>query len=86
MGIDTTKTVFGVPRDNARLKPVSSATKTSQKIEISLETTLDIILSKKANNKGADQSARMHRLICAFVVRKARRQGFLNSSNLTRSV
>ena len=28
------------------------------------------------NNKGADQSARMRRLVCAFVVRKPRRQVF----------
>ena len=27
-------------------------------------------------NIGADQTARMHRLVCAFVVRKPRRQGF----------
>ena len=29
-----------------------------------------------ANNKGADQTARMRRLICAFVVRKHQSQGF----------
>ena len=30
-----------------------------------------------ANNKCADQTARMHRLVCAFVVRKQQSQGFL---------
>ena len=30
------------------------------------------------NNKGADQTARMRRLICAFVVRKQQSQGFLH--------
>ena len=29
-----------------------------------------------ANNKGADQTARMRRLVCAFVVRKQQSQGF----------
>ena len=31
----------------------------------------------KVNNKGADQIARMRRLVCAFVVRKPQRQVFL---------
>ena len=31
---------------------------------------------QKANNKGTDQSARMRRLVCAYVVRKHRRQIF----------
>ena len=31
------------------------------------------------NNKGADQTAHMHRLVCAFVVRKPRKTGFLAS-------
>ena len=35
MGLDATKPVFGVS-DNARLKPVFTATETSLKIEISL--------------------------------------------------
>ena len=33
---------------------------------------------QKVNNKGADQSVQMRRLVCAFVVRKARRQVFLH--------
>ena len=31
----------------------------------------------KANNKGADQTARMHKLVCACVVRKPPKTGFL---------
>ena len=31
------------------------------------------------NNKGADQTARMRRLVCAFVVRKPPKTGFLAS-------
>ena len=34
---------------------------------------------QKANNKGADQSARMRRLVCACVVCKPRKTGFLAS-------
>ena len=34
---------------------------------------------QKANNKGTDQSARMRRLVCAFVVRKPPKTGFLAS-------
>ena len=32
-----------------------------------------------ANNKGTDQTAWMHRLVCAFVVRKPQKTGFLAS-------
>ena len=46
MGLVMTKPVFKV-FENARLKPVSSATKTSQKIEISLVASLDIVLYKR---------------------------------------
>ena len=34
---------------------------------------------EKANNKGADQTAQMRRLVCAFVVRKPPKAGFLAS-------
>ena len=50
MGFDVTKPIFGVS-DKARLKPVSSATDTSWKIEISLQASLDMILSKKRIKK-----------------------------------
>ena len=34
---------------------------------------------QKANNKGADQTVRMRRLVCAFAVRKPPKTGFLTS-------
>ena len=58
-------------------KLVSSATRTSQKIEISLVARLHVILSKKRNNKGSDQTARMRWLVCTFAVRKPPKTGFL---------
>ena len=56
MDLNATYPVFGV-FDKARLKLVSSATETSLKIEILLVASLDMVLSKKVNNKGTDQSA-----------------------------
>ena len=47
---DVTKPVFGVS-DKGRLNPVSSATETSKKIEISLVVSIDIILSNKRITK-----------------------------------
>ena len=38
-----------------------------------------MVLSKKANNKGADQTVQMCRLVCACVVRKPPKTGFLAS-------
>ena len=78
MGLVATKPVFGVSHQ-AMLKPASSATETSRKIEILLEETSRKIrydTFQKANNKGADQSVQMRRLVCAFVVHKPRRQVF----------
>ena len=49
--------------DPIRLKPVYSATEGSKSLK-----RLDIETSWTATNKGADQTARIHRLICAFVV------------------
>ena len=124
MSLVARKPVFGVS-DKARLKPVSSATETSWKNEISLVASLDIELHKTritkvlirlrgcagwsapvlfanprrqvfsrqgpngelrgiwpcylsfkiANDKGADQTARMRSLVCAFVVRKQQSPG-----------
>ena len=70
MDLDATKPVFGVS-DKVRLKPVSSATETSWKIEISPVASLDMILSKGADY---DKSARMRRLVCVFVVHNNQRQ------------
>ena len=58
------------------LKPFSSANETSKKIEISPVLSFSNDTFEKSNNKGADQSARMCRLVCAFVVRKLQRQDF----------
>ena len=46
MGFVMRKPVLGVS-DKARLKPVSSATETSKKIENLLDASLDMILSSK---------------------------------------
>ena len=50
MGLDETKPVFRVS-DKASYKPVSSSTVTSKNIEISLEASLDMILSTKRITK-----------------------------------
>ena len=72
MGIDATKPVLWVS-DKATLKPVSSATEYSQKIEISLVASLDIILSKKGITDCADVQAGL-RVCCSG---ENRRQVFL---------
>ena len=64
--------------DKECFKPVSSAKETSLKIEISPAASLHMILSKK-QKKGADQTARMRRLVCAYVVHKPPKTGFLAS-------
>ena len=63
--------------DKECFKPVSPAKETSFKIEISPAASLHI-LSKK-QKKGADQTARMRRLVCACVVHKPPKTGFLAS-------
>ena len=75
MGLNRTKPVFGVS-DKARRKPVSSATETSLKIEIFACSKYRYDTFQQENNKGADQTVRMCRLGCVFIVRKARRQVF----------
>ena len=53
--------------DMVRLKPVCSATKT---INVKLLNTASLAIAfLRANNKGADQTAHMRRLICALVIR-----------------
>ena len=64
--------------DKECFKPVSSAKETSLKIKISPAASLHMILSKK-QKKGADQTARMRRLVCACVVHKPPKTGFLAS-------
>ena len=68
-----TKPVFRVS-DKARLKPGSSATDWNFGRRKFRYDTLQL-----ANNQGADQTARMHRLVCAFVVRKPPKTGFLSA-------
>ena len=50
MGVIATKPVFGVS-NKARLKPVSSATETSWKIEILLVPSIDMIMSNEQITK-----------------------------------
>ena len=67
--------------DKECFKPVSSVKETSLKIEISPAASLHMILSKK-QKKGADQTARMRRLVCACVVHKPPKTGFLASRSI----
>ena len=75
MGLNVTKPVFAFS-DKARLKSASSVTETRKKIEISPVASLHDI-SNKRMTKGPNQAARMCRLVCAFVVRKPPKTGFL---------
>ena len=76
MGLDVRKPVF-VVSNKVRFKPTCLATETTQKIEIVLVASPDTF--QYMNNKGADQTARMHRLICAFIVRAPPKTGFPTS-------
>ena len=78
MGLIATNLSSGF-RKKVRFQPACSATGTSYKIEILLVANFDMVLSKKAKNKGADQTARMRRLVCAFDVRKLPKIDFLAS-------
>ena len=78
MGLVATKPVFGVS-SKASFKPVSSATETSWKIENFTSSKFTYGTFQKANNKGADQTARMRRLVCVCVVREHPKTGFLAS-------
>ena len=67
-----TKPVFGVS------EKVSFKPETSLKYEISLVVSLyRYDTFQYANNKGADQSAQMHRLVCVFVDSNPPTTGFL---------
>ena len=61
----------------ASFKLVSSATETSWKIEILPVARLKYGTFRNVNDKGADQTARMRRLVCACVVCKHPKRGFL---------
>ena len=62
ISLDVRKPVFGVS-DLLMLKPTCLTIET----EILYEASLDIILHEE-NNKGTDQTMRMRRLVCTFVV------------------
>ena len=67
MGLKAWKPVLGIS-DQVRLEPVYSATENSL-ITVTLHVAnLAIITIQRATNKGADQTAWMPRLVCAFVV------------------
>ena len=74
------KPVFRVS-DQIRLKPVCSATETSQNIGNLLLASSHSDSFQKANNKGADQTARVRSLVCTSVVRM---QQFLVRGSLSR--
>ena len=75
MSLVTRKPVFWV-FDQVRLKPACTAPEARWRLEISDIETRSMILPRQRNNKGADQTARMRRLICAFVVRIWHKQVF----------
>ena len=58
------------PHCEKPVTPVCSATETSSKIELLHELDLDYMYTfHKANNKDADQTAWIRRMICPFAVR-----------------
>ena len=75
------KPVFGI-FDQVRLKPACSATEATERHEITNVETRGIILSRKGTTKV--QTARMRRLICAFVVHIWQKQVFSWWGSLTR--
>ena len=76
MGLTETKPVFGVS-NKVRLKPVSSATENSYKIEISPVASLDMILSKTRITKVLISRGCI--LVCAYVVPKPPKIEFVAS-------
>ena len=76
LGLAMRKPVFGIS-DKARLKPVSSATETSQKVEISLEANLDMILSYKPITKALNRLSVCAGWSAPLLFATLRRQVFL---------
>ena len=69
VGLNVRKPVLWVS-DQFRLKPAFSATEASWDIAILPGANLTTKLSRYvANNKGANQTAQMFRLVCTFVVK-----------------
>ena len=54
--------------DQVGLKLACSATEASIRLEILVTEIRDITLTIFVNNKGADQTVQMRRLMCTFVV------------------
>ena len=63
--------------DKVILKQAYSAMQTSQNNEILYEASLNITLCSERKNKGADQTAHMCRVVCAFVVHMQQNGVFL---------
>ena len=74
LGLNMTKPVFGVS-DKGRLKQVTSATETSNKIEILFVASFNIL----SKNKSADQSAQAGRHLCCL---RTLNTGFLASRHI----
>ena len=85
LGLVVRKPVLRVS-DKVSFKPVSSATETSEKFQISLVASLHYDTFHIENNKGADQTARMRMPVCACVVRKPTKTGFLASRPILSSM
>ena len=73
LGLVVTKPVFGVS-EKVRFKSVSSVENRNFTCSKLRYCTL-----QNPNNKGADQTAQMRRLVCTCVVRKPSKTGFLAS-------
>ena len=67
MGLVARKPVFGVS-SKASFKPVSSATETSKKIEISPVSSLDMILSKNSVGQCRNLGSRVHFLVKVILI------------------
>ena len=75
MGLDARKPVFGVS-EKASFKPVPQLQRPARRLKFTCSMfTFDTF--QNANNKGADQTALMRRLVCDCVDHKPPNTGFL---------
>ena len=77
MGLVARKPVRGFR--GSEFQTVSSAIETSEKIEIPSVASLHMILFKKRITKALKETGRMRRLVCASVIHKPQKTGFLAS-------
>ena len=70
MGLDGTNPVFKVSDKSPQLHRLSRENQNFACSKFRIDPF------QNANDKGADQSARMRRLVCVFVVRKPSKTGF----------